>query len=779
MIKNEDFFSTEYAESIFLSKYAKKKKNGEKESIGEAIERVAINENKYDKNKRDEMTEKTIEYISKKWFSPAGGQWRAAGAESNKISNVNCTTSFPPEDNLESIFESLYWWAKFAAYGQGNGIDLTSIRPSGMPLHNTARTSTGAVSFMNVYDAVLKVIAQSGRRGASLISIHDTYPDFEIFCRIKDNKRNNLSTANISVQISDEFMKAVLEDKEWTLKWTSEEYPSDTIVIKRRAKELFDILVDQAWKSGDPGLQFATRMREYSNSDMYGDKYKVVSSNACSEQILDPHNTCVLASISLAHAPTDLDEFIKWLRELTFFGVRFLDNVVLNELNENRSPSPIQREKLKSMTRIGLGITGWADWLINQKVRYDSAKALELAKIVFSNFHKFSIQASNELGAERGTFEEFKWKIALESKHYRRLIEDGVITKEDIKHLRHVAVNSYAPTGSISILMEAGGTGIEPIFSKYYVRRERSTLDGQWKEWFMFNDAVRRYLTNKRVSLTKENVEQYCADEYWATAFDVDVDKKVDFLSIVQRYNDSSISTTFNLPEDATKEDVANIYIKSWQAGLKGSTIYREGSKTGVLITERNYEKMIKEGENPYKIERHYAPPRPQKLPCDIYHMTSEKQKWLVLVGKMGDDVYEVFCGKEDKILVPKKYKKGYLIKKGHRKYSLYIPVEKDDDLVFNDILSLFENEEYNILTRMISMSLRHGVPLKFVIDQLMKEKAEFTAFNKAIARVLKKYIKDGEPLDNGEVCPMCGSDQLVYQSGCVTCLKCGYSKCN
>lgn len=777
---NEDFFETELAETIFNNKYAHTKKNGKKENIGEAARRVAIHINAYDPEPKtkNEMVEKTQHYILQRWFSPAGGQWRAAGAQTRKVSNVNCTTSFPPEDNLESIFETLYYWAKFAAYGQGNGVDLSNLRPAGMPLHNTAKSATGAVSFMPVYDSVLSMIAQSGRRGASLISICDDYPDFEAFCKIKGDN-NNLSTANISIQITDEFMQAVVDDDEWILKWISQEYPSDKIKVKKRAKELFELLTSQAWATGDPGIQFSSRMHEYSNSDAYGDKYVVTSSNACSEQILDPHNTCMLSSICLARAPTEDEEFFKWLEEITHFGIRYLDNVVLNEIAEGRSPSDTQLEKMKSMTRVGLGITGWADWLIKKQVRYDSPAAMELAQKVFSAFRKYSIQASNKLGAVRGTFGEFTQAKALQSKHYQELIEEGLIGKDDIKHLRHVACNSYAPTGSISILLGAGGTGIEPIFSKYYVRRERSAHDGQWKEWFVYNDAVTRFLHDNHHAISRENVEKHCTDGYWATAHDVDNMKKIEFLKIVQHYCDSSISTTFNLPMTCTKDNIGEVYIAAWKAGLKGATAYREGSKTGVLITEGNYDKIVETGQKPYMIERHYAPPRPKELPCDIFHMVSEKKKWLVMVGKMGDEPYEIFAGMEDKINIPRKYKDGKLIKKAKRKYSLYIPIEQDDDLVFNDILSLFENNEYNVLTRMVSMSIRHGAPIQFVCDQLVKEKQDFTSFNKAIARVLKKYIIDGEKVKNGDSCPHCGNTDLIYQSGCATCTKCGYGRCD
>lgn len=780
-MRNEDYFESEFAETIFNSKYSHTKKNGKKETITDAARRIAINENRYDPEpkQKQRMIEKTEEYILKKYFSPAGGQWRAAGHPSYKISNVNCTTSFPPQDNLESIFDTLYWWAKFAAYGQGNGIDLSSLRPAGVPLHNTAKTATGAVSFMPAYDVILSTIAQSGRRGASLISIHDDYPDFEAFCKVKED-HDNISTANISIQISDEFMQAVIADKEWLLQWRSAEYSNDEVIIKKQAKGLFDTLVSQAWQTGDPGIQFATRMREYSNSDVYGKKYKVVSSNACSEQILDSQNTCVLSSLCLTYAPIEKKAFIKWLEELTYFGIHYLDNVILNELNENRSPSKVQVQKMKDMTRVGLGMTGWADWLIRQKVRYDSLEALKLAQEVFSNFRKFSIRASNELGAKRGTFNKFDYKKALKSKHYKELIKEELITKDDIKHLRHVACTSYAPAGSISIILGAGGTGIEPIFSKYYVRRERSSKDGKWNEWFVYNEAVQRFLKEHDHVVNKENVEKFCNDEYWSTAYNVDNFKKIDFLKIVQHYCDSSISTTFNLPIGCTKDNIRQIYLNAWKAGLKGVTIYREGSKTGVLITEDNYERVIEKGRAPYTIERHYAPPRPKELPCDIFHMTSEKKKWLVMVGKLGDEPYEVFAGEQNRINIPNKYNTGKIIKIGKKKYSLHIPIEQDDEqLVFNDILSLFENNEYNVLTRMISMSLRHGTPIKFVCDQVAKEKQDFTAFNKAIARVLKKYIRDGEKVENGDVCPDCGNADLVFQGGCATCLQCGFTRCD
>lgn len=759
-------FTTDFAKEIFKSKYLLDVDDG---NIDNTVERAVLVIARY----YPQLEDKAREYINKKWFLPGGGIWRAANNPYKNISFINCTTLEPVEDNLESIFESLYYWAKFAAFGQGEGIDISNLRPKGSILRNTAKKSTGAVSFMPLYDSALNVIAQQGRRGASLISIHDTHPDIEDFCHIKDEE-GQVESANISVQISDAFMKAVKNDDDWLLYWDD---GRERIEKKVKAKELFDMIAEHAWKSGDPGVQFSDIMHRESNSDVLG--FPVVSSNACSEQILDPHNTCLLGSINLAKYYEYGDELFEDVIEL---GIYALDAFRRAEYDESRSPSPIQREKLLDLPRIGLGVTGLADYFIRNNIAYGSSESIYEADTIFSTLVKVAHKSSHDIAKKDGhSFKYYDKEKYKQSTYIKRLLDKEVISNDILDMQAHVCKTTVAPNGTLSIIAECGGSGIEPLFSLYMVRRERATSN-EWKEWFMYNQTVESYFKENDLELTKENVEKLKDNPLWITAHDLDNITKIDLMSTIQQYIDSAISVTYNLPEKAVSDDIKNIYLRAWEKGLKAVSVYREGSKFGVMITESNYDSYKNQKPimpaSPQQEKERVAPKRPENLPCDIYTISVNKEKHVVLVGMFNEWPYEVFVTNdpEDRIDI-KKYKKGIIKKKSKGRYNLIVE-NGEEKTVIEDISKTFD-EDYGTLSRFVSMSLRHRVPIEFIIDQLSRDK-NFFGFERAISRILKKYLHDDIRVLSNNSCPNCGeSDTMVFQGGCKTCNSCGYAVCD
>ena len=759
-------FNSEMSESVFRSKYML---DTEKEPI-EAVNRIVGVVKRYFPDIVDEVKQAIVN----KWLGIAGGLYRAAENPNKNVSVINCTTLGNIDDTLESISNGWYRWAKYAAYGQGEGIDLSNLRPNGAKVHNSSRNSTGPVSFMYTYDAILSIIAQQGRRGASLVSLNIKHPDILDFIQIKAKSKGLknpfgdeiFSTMNISVMITDDFMKAVEQDKVWEFQYKNK---YETITSSMSAKDLFNIIATSAWESGDPGILFWDNASKYSNSN-YLD-FPIECTNACGEVPQDPDNVCMLSSINLAK----FNEYgIEGYRRLIKLLIYVLDAFRRYELDEDRSPTAEQKWKLEHLPRVGAGSTGWADYFIRKGIRYGSEESIkeveELSYIMAEESYIASYEiAKNVDGKSFSTYDKEKY---MKSAFVKNLLKKGFDSKY-LDYQAHVTKNAIAPTGTLSMIVEAGGSGIEPLFAKYYVRRERSTSD-TWKEWFSFNDLVVQELTTKGLDVTKENADNL-DPSIWVTAHDVDNLTKINLVSVAQKYTDSAISVTYNLNKNAPIEEVRNIYWAAWKNKLKGVTVYREGSKEGVLITDANYEesKSLEQITN----KNRYSPSRPETVACDIHQIKANGIPHIVLVGLVENEPYEIFAtSNEDNVIKLGKYKKGFIKKQKKGHYTLI--VENGEEKTVIDNLNETFNVNYNSLSRFISMSLRHKVPTEFIVDQLAKDK-NFVGFEKSVSRILKKYIKENEVVKTSETCPSCNSKQLVYKEGCKSCVECGWSKCD
>lgn len=768
-------FISDFHKEIIESKYCHIV-DGKRETFQEAITRLAINVNKYD-TKSGDMIEKTIQYISNKDFSPAGGPWRAAGNPTHKISAVNCTTQEPVNDSIGDIFESIKWWSIIASYGQGNGIDISGLRPRGARTNNCAKSSTGAVSFLTCYDASMQVIGAENRRGATKPDIWIYHPDSEEYTSCKKDP-TKLTSQNISVKVDDAFMEAEEKDEEIEQRWerkngniyvggrlflTNSPGPDIAFVRTIKAKDLFDKIAQAAWATGDPGLEFWSTSERFSNSNQHPNKaYHIVSTNGCSEQKLDALNTCILSSLNLYNMPMWTEQWEAWLREMVAFGIRFLDNVILMEYAEDRSPHPQQKEKLLSMPRIGLGYTGLADWFIKNKIVYGSKKSLEVAEKIMAVFAEEAYKTSIALGKERGSFREFNQEWYTQSPFVQQLCKLTNLKLEDFTHMRHVCCLSTAPTGTLSMVVSAGGSGAENLYLPSMIRKERA-VTGEYREHIIYDTCVMNECKRRGIELTRENVEHMIKDNEWVFMNDLDAMKKIDLMSVLYKYTDSGISITYNLPKDATVNDVKKIYRYGWKKGLKSITVFRDGCKAGILQSLTTNEKITKvEGAK-----------RPKELPCDIQHLIVKGKEWIVLVGVLDEQPYEVFAGLKSGTDISRTHKQAKIVRKGRGEYTLELP----DETKINIVKAFDYTDSESAISRMISISLRHGVDAKYIVQQLEKSEGDVASFSKAIARVLKKYVADGTEV-TGEVCGTCGSANLRRESGCVTCSTCGWSKC-
>lgn len=524
-------------------------------------------------------------------------------------------------------------------------------------------------------------------------------------------------------------------------------------------------------------------------------------SGNCSERPLADNSTCILGSINLGILPNDFEEAKSVLTEKTANLTRLLDNVVEYELKNNLSPIPEQKETVSELREIGIGITDIQGYLLKHAAPYDSDKGIEITEELMKTICRTAYKTSEKLGAEKGNFLAFNEKEFKSSPFVKRLVSRCPELK--LKTMRNCTLTSIAPVGSLNITFPIPNlsAGIEPVPGFYYWKRSRTS--GQWKWYFCLPIAVRNYLNSlstgvNNIRLDQETVEDPTGEiginllskikdytginlsesELFKPAHLIDPMKKIELMSRVAEWVDSSISTTYNLHENATIDTIQNIYMEAYRRGIKSVAVYRDKSRQGVIefepppvVESRFSEKM--EIIRPEKIEHRCAPKRPSKLPCDVHNVTVKGKKWTVIVGLFNEEPFEVFAGVNEEITIPSKLSHGFLVKREGR-YDLDIPFG-DDYLEFKNVSKLFINDEQSALTRLVSLNLRTGTHVQFVIEQLKKSSGSINDFSSAIARVLKKYER---PIVKRLIkCPQCGSEELSY-NGCTKCLKCGWERC-
>ncbi len=730
---------------------------------------------------------------------PQGSPMYGIGNPFVNVSLSNCVVVASPHDSISSIIDIGKDLANLFKRRCGVGVDISTLRPDGSPVNNSALTTTGAWSFADFYSYVCRMIGQNGRRGALMITMDIRHPDIASFVTMKRDL-TKVTGANVSVLITDEFMQAVERDDEWLCRWPIEADTKTAQVTKRlKAKELWRLINESAVMSAEPGLIFWDNYRNNLPAHNYPG-FETISTNPCSELGLSAYDSCRLISVNLkGYVRNTFDQdavfdFMGFESDVRL-AMRLMDDLVDLEIESlSKIIDAVNEEDEKTLwgrlrdaavrgRRTGLGTHGLADCLASLQIRYDSDEAMEAAERIYQRFRDTAYDESVNLAIERGPFPVFDWIKEKDCKFVARLPE--ALKSRIARHgRRNISLLTMAPTGSVSILSQTS-SGIEPVFAYTYTRRKKinpsdhdarvdfvDDLGDKWAEFAVFHHSLNDYLRKKRPEvLESENPLEVLGElpNYFVTAGTIDPQRRVEIQGTIQKYIDHGISSTLNLPKGTTTEDGQRIYEAAWRHGLKGVTIYVEGSRSGVLVTESAKDVSIHETD---------APRRPDELNCEIHQMTVSGQRWTFLVGMMNDRPYEIFGGSAERVLLSKSMAHGRIVKRKGTKniYDLHIS-NGEDRLVISDIVETFANPNFAVMTRLVSMGLRHGVPIQYLVQQLTRDPSpDFTSFSRIAARVLKKYIRNGAR--SGEHCNECGA-KLVFEDGCFICKQCGYTKCD
>lgn len=746
---------------------------------------------------------------------PQGSPMSGIGNPYQLQSLSNCFVIEQPHDSYGGILFSDQEQVQIMKRRGGVGFDVSTIRPKGQPTTNAARTTDGIGIFMERFSNSTREVAQGGRRGALMLTIDCRHPEVETFIDIKRDLKK-VTGANISIRFTDEFMRAVEDNTGFCLRWPVEAHPEEAEIVKMvDAKQIWDKFVDAAWSSAEPGALFWDTIVNQGIVDCYRDVgYKTISTNPCGEIPLSPYDSCRLMVINLTsfvkgpfgESPTfDFERFNtvvmkaqRLMDDLVDLEIECVDRI-LEKIEKDPQPQHVKQiewdlwHKIKAAgrngRRTGLGITGLGDALAAMNIRYGDECSITATREIYKALAVGAHQSSLIMAQERGSFPAFDYQKEKDHVYLNKVMTacgDEFFEMWKKTGRRNIALTTTAPVGSVSCLTRTT-SGIEPAFLLSYKRRRKITqgdlvsrvdfvdpMGDKWQEYVVYHHWFKKWMELTGKTDPKES-------PYWGgTANDIDWVKSVEIQAAAQEWVDHSISKTCNLPNSATRETVNDVYLKAWREGCKGFTVYRDGCRTGVLVQndEPKKEKKADDGR--------LIPRRPKTLPCDIHRASVKNgdtsESWLVLVGLNEGKPYEVFCGIPENIEIPKKYKSGSLVKNGKREgvttYNLQVPVDDDDNLVFKDIINLFDNPTQGAFSRTISLALRHEVPLHYVVEQLQKDKnSNMFSFARVIARVLKGYITDGTK-SSEKGCPQCGNVELVYQEGCLSCKNCSYSKC-
>lgn len=712
----------------------------------------------------------------------------------------------------------------------GVGHDLSHIRPKGSPVKNSALTSTGLVPFMERYSNSTREVAQDGRRGALMLSVSIKHPDSESFIDAK-MEQGKVTGANVSVKIDDDFMRAVVDGTPYTQKYPVNS-DTPTFVKDIDASSLWNKIVHNAWKSAEPGVLFWDTIIRESVPDCYADLgFRTVSTNPCGEIPLCPYDSCRLLAINLysyvvnPFAENAYFDFELFKKHVTL-AQRIMDDIIdlesekidkiLQKIDEDPEIEEVRQterhlwEKIQKKTlqgrRTGVGITAEGDMIAAMNLRYGTEEATAFAEEVHRTLALAAYRSSVELAKERGAFEVFDIEREKNNPFINRLCtaDPELYSKMEKYGRRNIACLTVAPTGTTS-LMTQSTSGIEPVFLPVYKRRRKvNPNDTQvkidfvdengdsWEEYIVFHHKFVTWMEAKGYSVTKkysnEELDKLVAESpyYKATSNDVDWLQKVKMQGRIQQWVDHSISVTINLPSDVSEDLVNKLYIEAWKSGCKGCTVYRDGSRAGVLLAADDKKKKKDEEcgecfERPLVVTQ-----RPKELDADVIRFQNNKEKWIAFIGLLDGRPYEIFTGLNDDdegIMLPKQVSKGAIIKstddEGERSYDFQFKNKRGYKTTIEGLNSKF-NPEYWNYAKLISGVLRYGMPIDQVIklvQGLELDSETINTWKNGVERALKKYLPNGAEV-KGQKCPVCEQETLVYQEGCLKCNNCGASKC-
>lgn len=823
----EYFDGDELAATVWVSKYALKDSFGNiYENSPESMHfriasEIARIEQKYanplDKNEIYELL-KGFKYVI-----PQGGPMTGIGNNLQIASLSNCFVigHHNPADSYGGIIRIDEEQVQLMKRRGGVGHDLSHIRPTGSPVLNSALTSTGIVPFMERYSNSTREVAQDGRRGALMLSLSVKHPDAESFIDAKV-ETGKVTGANVSIKLDDEFMECVKSGKEY-----NQQFPIGSKDPKYKKKidasHLWRKIIHNAWKSAEPGILFWDTIINESVPDCYADKgFKTVSTNPCGEIPLCPYDSCRLLAINLysyvdnpftEQAVFNKDKFQQHVNR----AMRMMDDIIDLELEkidaiiekidsdpEDKDIRTVEinlwkkiREKAIQGRRTGLGITAEGDMLAAMNLTYGTDEATEFAVEVQKTLALSAYRASVEMAKERGAFEVYETEREINNPMIQRIKEADPELYEQMAQYgrRNIAMLTIAPTGTTS-LMSQTTSGIEPAFRVVYTRRRKvnpsdtdvnitfiDEVGDSWEEYNVFHHKfitwleINGYDPKKVRNMPIDEVEKIIEKTPYhkATANDIDWVNKVKMQGGIQKWVDHSISVTVNLPNEITEETVANVYMTGWEYGCKGVTVYRDGSRAGVLVEAKKDKK-----------EDTVVPPlkRPLELDADVLRFKNGTDDWIAFIGIHNNRPYEIFTGKieEDAMFIPKKVTKGIIFKvkddEGNKRYDFKYTDKYGYTNAVGGISRLFDEEFWNY-AKLISGVLRNGMPIVDVvslIESLQLNSESINTWKSGVARALKQYIADGTKIKNR--CPECNEHNMVYQDGCAVCMSCGHSKC-
>lgn len=835
------FDGDELAARVWVSKYAMKDSFGNIYEVSPTdmhhriAKEIARIESKYANPMNEQEVFGLLDHF--RYIIPAGSPMTGIGNDHQVASLSNCFVIGieGDADSYGAIMRLDEEQVQLMKRRGGVGHDLSQIRPKGSPVNNSALTSTGLVPFMERYSNSTREVAQDGRRGALMLSVSIKHPDSEAFIDAKMTE-GKVTGANVSVKIDDAFMQAAIDGKPYT-----QQFPIDAAdpQVKKEisAKALWQKIVHNAWKSAEPGILFWDTIIRESIPDCYADLgFRTVSTNPCGEIPLCPYDSCRLLSVNLysyvrnpftPEASFDFDLF----KEHVAKAQRIMDDIIdlelekidliMDKIKHDPQTDDIKHaeyhlwEKIKDKSsqgrRTGVGITAEGDMIAAMGLTYGTQEATDFSVSVHRTLALAAYRSSVDMARERGAFKVFDAKREAANPFLLRIKEADPLLYDDIMTYgrRNIACLTIAPTGTTSIMTQTT-SGIEPVFMPVYKRRRKvnpndadvhvdftDEVGDSYEEYIVYHKKFLTWMevngidTSKRY--TQDEIDDLVARSPYhkATANDVDWLMKVRMQGAIQKWVDHSISVTVNLPNDVSEELVGKLYVEAWRSGCKGCTIYRDGSRSGVMISASKKDKK-KSAAQKEKVSTDRIPvmavteTRPKELDCDVVRFQNNKEKWVAFVGLLDGYPYEIFTGLQDDeegIALPKTVTKGRIIKQtnpdGTKRYDFQFENKRGYKTTVEGLSEKF-NPEYWNYAKLISGVLRYRMPIDHVIklvSSLQLKDQSINTWKNGVERALKKYMVDGTEA-KGQVCPSCGQETLVYQEGCLICKNCGASRC-
>ena len=831
----EYFRGDELAARVWVNKYALKDSFGNiyEKTPNDMHRRLARELSRIENKYNNPMSEDEIFDLIKdfKYIIPQGSPMAGIGNNYQVGSLSNCFVIGldGTPDSYGGIIKIDEEQVQLMKRRGGVGHDLSHIRPKGSPVKNSALTSTGLVPFMERYSNSTREVAQDGRRGALMLSVSIKHPDSEAFIDAKMTE-GKVTGANVSVRIDDEFMKAVEAQSEYT-----QTYPIDSEEPKYKktidAVALWRKIVHNAWQSAEPGVLFWDTITRESVPDCYADLgFKTISTNPCGEIPLCPYDSCRLIAINLYSFvvnPFTKDAYFDYdlFRKHVAAAQRMMDDIIDLEMEKidrilakiESDPETLEvkttelnlwnkiRRKTLQGRRTGVGTTGEGDMIAAMGLRYGTVEATDFSVEVHKTLALAAYGSSVNMAKERGAFEVFDAEREKNNPFINRLKDaDPKLYEDMVKYgRRNIACLTIAPTGTTSLMTQTT-SGIEPVFLPVYKRRRKvNPNDPSVRIDFVDEngDAFEEYVVYHHKFITwmqingiqvKQDYSQEEIDElikrspyYKATSNDINWLEKVNMQGRIQKWVDHSISVTINLPSDVSEDLINDLYLQAWKVGCKGCTVYRDGSRSGVLVATQKEKKKEKEKEV-IAVEEHNVLKRPIELEADVVRFQKNKEKWIAFIGLVNGKPYEIFTGladDDDGIFCPKSVSKGKIIKAidelGNKRYDFQFINKRGYKTTIEGLSDKF-NPEYWNYAKLISGVLRYGMPIDKVIklvNSLELNSESINTWKMGVERALKKYLPNGTQA-SGQKCPHCGQETLVYQEGCLICTSCGTSRC-